>query len=254
MRRRGMGRLNESRIGGAITEAFAVRAAPSLESTLHARHSAGLLVGLDGEVTVVQPGRAPVRGRVVLVPPHLLHGDSCAGPAVVILYDHEVVPEVASYARLRGEAAALEGPIASRVLGAVAAHRADLARPEVLLGIARESAGWFAREAPRRPIDPRVARVLEALRDPTIDRRPVLEQTRLSPAHLQALFVRDVGLPIRSYQLWRRLLFAVASCVRLDSTSAAHAAGFADLAHFSRTCRKMLGHSPTALRRGFIKA
>ena len=35
-----------------------------------------------------------------------------------------------------------------------------------------------------------------------------------------------------------------------SSSTAAHAVGFADLAHFSRSCRRMLGYTPTALRRG----
>ncbi|MFY0564636.1 helix-turn-helix domain-containing protein [Archangium lansingense] len=65
-------------------------------------------------------------------------------------------------------------------------------------------------------------------------------------------FVRDVGLPIRTFQLWRRLLVAVAASARLDATHAAHFAGFADLAHFSRTCRRMLGYSPTALNSGLL--
>lgn len=66
--------------------------------------------------------------------------------------------------------------------------------------------------------------------------------------------VRDVGLPIRTFQLWRRLLAAVAALARLDATSAAHAAGFADLAHFSRTSRRMLGYSPTGLRDKLLQA
>ncbi|KYF58434.1 hypothetical protein BE04_11725 [Sorangium cellulosum] len=70
---------------------------------------------------------------------------------------------------------------------------------------------------------------------------------------MQALFVRDVGVPIRTFQLWRRLLVALAAFARLDATGAAHAAGFADLAHFSRTCRRMLGYSPTELRTGLMR-
>ncbi|WP_437724757.1 hypothetical protein [Sorangium sp. So ce861] len=46
--------------------------------------------------------------------------------------------------------------------------------------------GWHARR--------RVARVLEALRDPAADPRPAAPE-RVSPAHLRALFVHDVGLP-----------------------------------------------------------
>ncbi len=41
--------------------------------------------------------------------------------------------------------------------------------------------------------------------------------------HLQALFVRDVGGPIRSYLLWRRLLAAIAAFDLVDATRHAHA-------------------------------
>lgn len=151
-----------------------------------------------------------------------------------------------------GCAAPLERRLAARLGGALHSHRASLSRPDVLAGLACESAAWFAQEAPRRDLDPRVASVVEALRDPDADRHRVLARTRLSAAHLQALFVRDVGVPIRTYLLWRRLLIAIASCVRLDNTNAAHFAGFSDLAHLSRTCRRMLGYSPTRLRREFV--
>jgi AraC-like DNA-binding protein len=247
-----MERLNESRIGGVITDAFAARASTSLVSTPHARHGASILVGLDSDVRVTEPGRPPISGRVIVVPPDRTHAASCRGPTLMILHDPEVAIGLASYARLRDGAFPLEGRSAARLSAAVATHGASLSRPDVLSGLARESAALFAGESPRLRPDRRVARVVEALRDPVADRRIVIERIGLSDAHLQALFVRDVGVPIRTFRLWRRLLVAIASCLRLDSTSAAHAAGFADLAHFSRTCRKMLGSSPTELRRGFL--
>lgn len=248
-----MRRLNESRIGGVLTDAFAVRAAASLRSTLHARHSVALIVGLDSDVTVAGSSGPCVRGRVVLVPPDVPHAATCPGPMLAIYHEPEAAPEVAGYARLHGEARSLAGVLGARLGDAVVAHRASLARAEVLSGLAHEAAARFAGAAPRRGIDRRVARVLEALVDPTCE-RAVLERPGISQAHLQALFVRDVGLPIRRFQLWHRLRFAIAACLRLDSTNAAYAAGFADLAHFSRTCRKLIGHSPTELRRGFITA
>lgn len=95
-------------------------------------------------------------------------------------------------------------------------------------------------------LDPRVARVVEALREPTEQ----LPQLPISSGHLQELFARDVGAPIRSFRLWHRLLRALVAFSTRDATTAAHAAGFADLAHFSRTCRRMPGYSPTTLRDG----
>ncbi|WP_437675772.1 helix-turn-helix domain-containing protein [Sorangium sp. So ce131] len=247
-----MERLNESRIGAVVTEEFAVRASTSTTSTLHAQHGVGILVGLDADVVVTEPGGGCVRGRVVVVPPHLPHEVASPGPTVGLLYDPEMAPDVAAYSRRHGGAFPLEGGLRARLGEAAAAHRASLAHPEVLAGLAREAAAWLGREAPRRGLDGRVARVLEALRHPAADRRLALSRVRISEAHLQTLFVRDVGLPIRTYQLWRRLLVAVAASARLDATGAAHAAGFADLAHFSRTCRRMLGYSPTTLRSGLL--
>ncbi len=247
-----MERLNESRIGAVITEAFAVRASTATEATLHAQHGVALLVALDGEVTVTEPGRTSVRGRVVVVPPHQPHAVASPGPTLGLLYDPELASHVASYSHGRGGAFPLEGRLAARLGAALTAHRASLSRPETLAGLAREYADGLSQESPRAGLDPRVARVLEALRTPDADWRATAARTRLSPAHLQALFARDVGLPIRTFQLWRRLLVAVAASARLDATSAAHFAGFADLAHFSRTCRRMLGYSPTALRSGLL--
>ncbi|MCY1074989.1 AraC family transcriptional regulator [Archangium sp. miwbw1] len=206
-----MERSNESRIGAVLTDAFAVRASTATASTPHTQHGVGLLVGLDSDVTVTEPGRASVCGRVVAVPPHLLHAVDSPGPTLGFLYDPELAPHVAGYTSGSRGAFPLEGRLAARLEAALATHRASLSRPEVLDGLARECSDWLAGESPRREPDRRVARVLEALRDPTIDRRLVVERTRLSQAHLRALFVRDVGLPIRTFQLWRRLLVAVAA-------------------------------------------
>lgn len=244
--------LNESRIGAVITEAFAVSVTASTPPALHARHGVRVLVGLDSDVTVAEPGGAQARGRVVMVPPDISHTSACSGPSLELMYDPELLPEAAGYARLRGGVFPLEGRLASHFEEAVDAHRAILSRPDVLDGISRESAARLSKESPRRGPDRRVARLLEALRDPTVDRRDVLERAGISQAHLRALFVRDVGLPIRTYQLWRRLLVGVAAFSRIDATSAAHFAGFADLAHFSRTCRRMLGGSPTELGRAIL--
>ncbi|EPX64167.1 Transcriptional regulator, AraC family [Cystobacter fuscus DSM 2262] len=243
-----MERLNESRIGALITDAYAVRASTGVASTLHAQHGAAILIGLDAHVTVMEPGRGTVSGRVVVVPPHVRHATSSPGPTLALLYDPQAAPHIADYSRLRGGAFALESYLARRLEDVSASHGAWLTRAEVLDGLARESATWLAREMPRRRPDTRVALVLEALKDPSADPRLVLARTGLSRAHLRALFVREVGMPMRTYQLWRRLLVALGAFARLDATSAAHFAGFADLAHFSRTCRRMLGYSPTTLR------
>jgi AraC-like DNA-binding protein len=248
-------RLNETRFGGVVDDAFAVRAsapgsaARATASTLHAQHGAGLLVGLDRDVIVSAPGQPPVRARVVAVPPDLLHAARGEGHGVGLLYDPELAPHVAGYTRARGGAFGVEDRLAARLVDAASQHRASLDRAEVLAGLAQEASQWIAATSPpRRRMDRRVARLLDTLRAPELER--AAGEPDVSAAHLRALFVRDVGVPIRVFRLWRRLLAAIEALARVDATHAAHAAGFADLAHFSRTCRRMLGFSPTELRDG----
>lgn len=242
-----MASLNDSRvIGGIVEDRFAVRAATAMASTPHVQHGAGVFIGLDGDVTVVA-GAGRIVGRVVMVPPDLVHAAACAGPTLGFLFDPEAEPAVAATAA--AGPVVLDGVAGARLAGAARAHRAGLDRMDVLAGLGDEVARLLA-GTPRR-IDRRVWRVVEALRDLDADPRAAIAATGLSRAHLQALFARDVGVSMRTYRLWRRLLAAVRGMVGSSATGAAHAAGFADLAHFSRTCRRMFGYTPVGLRGGY---
>ena len=147
-----MERLNESRIGAVITDAFAVRASTATASTLHAQHGVGILVGLEGDVTVTEPGRGHVRGRVVVVPPHHPHAVDSPGPTLGLLYDPELAPHVAGYSRLRGGAFPMEGRLAERLVVRIPRRRAfemridTECRPVIQLLI-DEGAGLFRHQA-----------------------------------------------------------------------------------------------------------
>jgi AraC-like DNA-binding protein len=70
----------------------------------------------------------------------------------------------------------------------------------------------------------------------------------LSPERYRHLFVETLGLPYRRFLLWRRVRRAVAALTRGDDvTTAAHAAGFADAAHFARTLKAMFGVTATQI-------
>ena len=66
------------------------------------------------------------------------------------------------------------------------------------------------------------------------------------------LFTSSVGVPLRPYVLWLRLQCGARELSRGASVAeAAHAAGFSDAAHFTRTFRRMIGATPAqVLRRG----
>jgi AraC-like DNA-binding protein len=105
-------------------------------------------------------------------------------------------------------------------------------------------------DRPLPVIDQRVTRAVEFLASAP-DRRVSLATAAaavsLSPSRLAHLFTPAVGIPPRRYLLWLRLRDAVQALAGGASiTHAAHAAGFADAPHLTRTFRRMLGFTPSA--------
>ena len=102
------------------------------------------------------------------------------------------------------------------------------------------------RQCPRQPLsDSRVSLALMALDNALTDKVPaatLAARAHLSLSQLERLFARDVGLPVRRLVLWRRLRLAMALVLAGQRvTDAAHGAGFADSAHFSRTLKSLFG-------------
>ncbi len=104
-------------------------------------------------------------------------------------------------------------------------------------------------------LDPRVQQTIEIIKEQQKqDDKSSLEQLAaavyLSPSRLMHLFREQLGLPIRRYILWQRMLNALQEMAQGGSlTEAAHNAGFADSAHMTRTFRMMFGIAPSELFR-----
>jgi AraC-like DNA-binding protein len=110
----------------------------------------------------------------------------------------------------------------------------------------------FAQASSREPTDPRVLAAIAYLQE-RVDRQVTLEEVaavaNLSPSRFRHLFVAETGMPLRTYLLWRRLLHVWTLLMQGETLSgAAHAAGFADSAHLSRTARTMFGLPPSAMQ------
>jgi len=70
----------------------------------------------------------------------------------------------------------------------------------------------------------------------------------LSESRLAHLFKQQVGIPIRRYLLWQRLLDACFyAAAGASLTEAAHRAGFSDSSHFNRTFKSMFGVHPSTM-------
>jgi AraC-like DNA-binding protein len=105
---------------------------------------------------------------------------------------------------------------------------------------------------PMRLSDERIMRAVAFIKR-NLDSRLTLEdvaaEAYLSPSRFRHLFVEQTGMALRPYILWRRFLRVWELLMAGESlSSAAHAAGFADAAHLTRTSRSMFGLTPSTIR------
>jgi AraC-like DNA-binding protein len=103
--------------------------------------------------------------------------------------------------------------------------------------------------------DGRLRRVLTYVRAhiATSNRFPLSVLARLaglSASRFQHVFRQEIGIAVRPYIRWLRLQRAACDLIAgADVSQAAHAAGFSDSAHMSRTFRSTLGIAPRDISR-----
>jgi len=100
-------------------------------------------------------------------------------------------------------------------------------------------------------IDNRVRAALDYLQSQPIKNiaaSEVAEAVHLSESRLAHLFKQQVGIPVRRYLMWLRLMDAIEYAFAGNTlTHAAAHAGFSDSAHFTRTFQSMFGVQPSAI-------
>lgn len=105
------------------------------------------------------------------------------------------------------------------------------------------------RRARAELIDPRISQVVDFLFEHGDDLTAVAtlaETVGLSTSRFQHLFTQQIGVPFRRYRGWNRIRKAICEIIKGNNfTTAAHATGFSDSAHFSHEFRKTFGAPPT---------
>ncbi|MBZ4408775.1 AraC family transcriptional regulator [Myxococcus sp. XM-1-1-1] len=229
---------------------------PGDMSSKHAHHAMHLMLCRTGTLSIrVDSARKDTRAAGVLVGPDVPHALDARGTEVVLLF---VEPESHDGLRLRAsltESVRLFDEAARDALLASLQRAGPI--PHADIGPWMEStlealAGPSTTAAPR--MHPRVRKLLRHLRaDPAPEDtslEALAEVAGLSSGRLMHAFTESTGVPLRPYLLWLRLQRA-AGAIASGRTAgeAAHAAGFSDSAHLTRTFRRMFGTTPSFLQR-----
>ena len=190
------------------------------------------------------------RYAAALVPPNLEHRALVPDARMVVLIVDPDSPDFRPLLRgLRPSSIrAIEGSVFAASREALDRIVDGRAAPAEVEACAASMVSLLARQE-AVVLDPRVATVLERIRASFPDVPPLATlaaDVGLSPNRLMTVFKKSLGLPIRRYLLWLRLR----GCVRwlvdgANLTDTAHAAGFADSAHFSRVFRENFGMRPS---------
>lgn len=221
----------------------------------HSHYAIQLVIGAPSGLKV-QFGRhgALAECAGALIPsgaPHTIDVNDCDWTAVLFV-EPETTEGKALTALLDGRARYLEQE-------AVLAHASRLERawrsekdPEEVRRICLQFVRDLAQASSREPTDPRVLAAIQYIQD-RVDQPISLDQVaavaHLSPSRFRHLFVAETGMPLRTYLLWRRLLHVWTLLMQGETLSrAAHASGFADSAHLSRTARTMFGLPPSSMQ------
>jgi AraC-like DNA-binding protein len=224
--------------------------APAYVSHRHRHHAAQIAFGLDGPVVFETPQTGVHSADLLLIPPDIPHAHPAFGASAMLFLEPESVEWDNFSDRGNGGLVPLSFDHLAFDLGlrsfALRAAAGDAAAAQELVDhligkTVSESTGF----------DPMVSRACEHIcqrLNRPITLAELARAVHLSPSRLAHRFREATGVPVRRFILWRRLRAAAESAMRGSSlTEAAHAAGFADSAHLSRTFRSMFGIAPSFL-------
>ncbi|HEU4407775.1 MAG TPA: AraC family transcriptional regulator [Polyangiaceae bacterium] len=225
---------------------------PGADSSPHAHHAVQVAISFAEPLRYRRARGRWRSGHVMALPADVEHEfGATAGPLALIYLE----PDGASGRQMNGALVADADGAEARLAASLEGVGAPSGRDEALRFVELVAACLAGGAGPPPPRHPAVTKALTYVRGlelgAGIRERDIAPHVGLSPGRLSHLFAREVGVPFRPYVLWLRLEKAVgALAAGATLTEAAHAAGFADSAHLTRTCRRMFGTPPSAIASG----
>lgn len=225
----------------------------SAEIEAHSHHAIQITFELEGSFKIHTRDET-VSGPIVAVASDISHMFCASGAAAFLFIEPEsAVGRVLSKELFRhSSVASLRGQLAKSCLEELKRCFVEEISEDEMLRLGRKIVSDL-RSASGPPLaNARVQAMIDYARnnlEEKITLSAAAKHINLSESRARHLFVAHTGLPFKAYILWLRLgqavqLYAAGSSL----TEAAHHAGFADSAHFSRTFKRTFGLTAAGLR------
>ena len=218
----------------------------------HMHHVMEIFIGLD-EPVKVKCDDGEYTGKIVVISPDIYHEVGGLEFKKIILMldaDSAVTEKISKKYLCRRKASTVDVNLDWVVCKDSLKHRTtekinsmyDIVLADILeekKSLDKDPFPFLMNEHVRKALD-----FMQSLQTKKISCKKVAYEIGLSESRLIHLFKEHVGIPIRAYLLWLRLIDALRNIISGQSlTYAAHSAEFADYAHLSRTFSAMFGLS-----------
>ncbi len=244
----------------AISQGLSVWLLEALEGfgdqDFHSHHALQLTICFDGSLALATD-RLTLSGDVIAVAPDVRHQITADGLIGIVFVEPESRRgEILSRRLFQGQDIVKlgDGDFIRLINPLRRALDEPLAR-EQMLEIGAAAIEALAPIESSETTDSRILSIIDYVAvhlDQTVELRGAAESAGvfLSEGRLRHLFVEQTGLAFKTYLLWLRLVRAVQFYSEGQTlTEAAHSAGFADSAHFSRVFKRTFGAPATTLTR-----
>lgn len=219
-------------------EAWAAYRGPAADNAVHAHAALQVVFGLNADVALRTDAGDERSGRGFLIRPAAAHA-------------------IVSRATVGAIYVEVQAPLAFRLIDLMGLDAVE-PTPEALLELldpAADPRAWLdALEAAfpgaERSLDPRLRDVMGRLaRQPHLPIADAADQAGVSESRLRELARDQLGVPLSTWLVWRKLERAAREMAGgAGLAEAAIAGGFADQAHCARTMRRMFGVTPGMAR------
>ncbi|MCR9145534.1 MAG: AraC family transcriptional regulator [bacterium] len=228
-----------------LTPDRAIFVGPVQDNELHRHHALQMVVSPVPFRLAVGPGDVRAE-RFVLIDsdvPHAIQGDSAR--QILILIDREsTLAEALRTSLAPGDGFACLKPPEDLPDSMRGCAEARIESDRLIRSALQSADAAIGFQSPDERIK-EACRFISEQEDFKVSLSMIANHIGLSEGRTTHLFKEQVGIPIRRFVMWVRVRRAIAEVARTGSlTEAAHAAGFADQAHFTRTFREMFGFAP----------
>ncbi|EMY71762.1 helix-turn-helix transcriptional regulator [Leptospira vanthielii] len=223
----------------------------SMQTDFHSHYAATLAISLEKNITI-ETDLGKEEYRVALVGPNTYHRTISPGVEMVALL---IDPETYEFGSISesissGEVKKLEIqkflPLIDSLWSLYYGDLSDDEATQLQFNLLRTV---YPFDALKTTVDPRIQKIAKRIRmeiPSSIRMKEIGKDFSISEDRLIRLFKENLGIPLRRYLLWVRILRAVKELKAGNNlTDAAHAAGFSDSAHFSRTFKENFGFIPS---------